>query len=83
VNENSTPEIPHMQLSSEKARQRLDWKPLLGFSQGLERTVRWYRDYFAYPSDIVGALPQEALLERATMRSVTEAGIGRQAGTGR
>jgi CDP-glucose 4,6-dehydratase len=83
VNENLTPEIPHMQLSSEKARQRLDWKPLLGFSQGLERTVRWYRDYFAYPSDIVGALPQEALLERATMRSETEAGIGRQAGTGR
>lgn len=47
VNENSTPEIPHMQLCSEKARIRLNWKPARGFSRGLERTVGWYRDYFA------------------------------------
>lgn len=47
LNENSTAEIPHMELSSEKAKRLLDWKPSYGFMQGLERTVRWYRDYFA------------------------------------
>lgn len=52
VNENSTPEIPHMQLCSEKARTRLNWKPAHGFNQGLERTVRWYRDYFAHSPDL-------------------------------
>jgi CDP-glucose 4,6-dehydratase len=53
VNENSTPEISHMQLSSEKARTRLDWTPSRGFSQGLERTVQWYRDYFEELPDLV------------------------------
>lgn len=47
VNENATAEIPHIQLSSQKAAQRLDWKPSHGFATGLERTVLWYRDYFA------------------------------------
>lgn len=47
VNENATAEIPHIQLSSQKAAQRLDWKPSHGFVAGLERTVLWYRDYFA------------------------------------
>ncbi|MBA2484762.1 MAG: GDP-mannose 4,6-dehydratase [Nitrospira sp.] len=47
VNENSTAEIPHMELSSEKARQHLDWEPSHGFDRGLERTVLWYRDYFS------------------------------------
>lgn len=47
VNETVTAEIPHIQLSSEKARQLLDWKPSHGFLTGLERTVFWYRDYFA------------------------------------
>ena len=59
VNENSTPEIPHMQLSSEKARRRLDWTPLLGFSQGLERTVRWYRDYLTSPNSSCGQARKE------------------------
>ena len=47
VNENCIPEIPHIELSSEKAKQLLDWKPSHGFARGLERTVRWYRDYFS------------------------------------
>jgi len=46
VNENSTAEIPHIELSSAKAKQYLNWEPLHGFAQGLERTVCWYRDYF-------------------------------------
>lgn len=47
VNENSTAEITHIELSSEKARKLLDWTPSYGFFQGLDRTVRWYRDYFS------------------------------------
>jgi CDP-glucose 4,6-dehydratase len=47
MDENSTAEIPHIELSSDKAKRLLGWKPSYGFTQGLERTVRWYRDYFA------------------------------------
>ena len=39
-------EITHMQLSSDKAQELLDWKPAVGFQAGLERTVAWYTDYF-------------------------------------
>jgi CDP-glucose 4,6-dehydratase len=39
-------EIPHMQLSSEKARQLLNWQPQIGFDEGLRRTVEWYQTYF-------------------------------------
>lgn len=46
LNENSRTEIPHIELSSDKAKQMLDWKPTHGFVQGLERTVSWYRHYF-------------------------------------
>ena len=46
VNANSTPEIQHMHLSSEKANQILNWKPARSFDHGLARTVQWYRDYF-------------------------------------
>jgi CDP-glucose 4,6-dehydratase len=59
VNESITPEIPHMQLSSEKARTRLGWRPSRGFSQGLERTVRWYRDHFTQPLDRVDSLGRQ------------------------
>ncbi len=51
VNEAVTAEIPHIELSSEKARRLLDWKPSHGFDAGLERTVRWYRDYFTQKRD--------------------------------
>ena len=47
VNENSTAEIKHIELSSEKAKKRLNWTPSYGFFQGLDRTVHWYRDYFS------------------------------------
>ena len=31
-------------LNSEKARQSLDWKPKYSFDEGLEMTVKWYRE---------------------------------------
>ncbi|HET9962863.1 MAG TPA: NAD-dependent epimerase/dehydratase family protein [Nitrospiraceae bacterium] len=45
VNENATAEIPHIELCSDKARQRLNWNPSYGFEKGLERTVEWYRTH--------------------------------------
>ena len=47
VNEKCAAEIPHIELSSEKAKRDLDWKPSYGFARGLERTVRWYREHAA------------------------------------
>ena len=70
VNEKSTAEIPHIELSSEKAKHCLQWKPLYGFTQGLERTVSWYRDH---PS---------ALRKESEPRTVRESGVDRAAGTG-
>lgn len=40
-------EIRHMHLSSAKAQERLNWKPRVGFDEGLRRTVEWYRTYLA------------------------------------
>jgi CDP-glucose 4,6-dehydratase len=38
-------EIRHMELSSDKAQRMLDWKPQIGFYEGLRRTVDWYESY--------------------------------------
>ncbi len=46
VRDDVTTEIPHMHLSSDKAKRMLQWEPSYGFQQGLERTVDWYRNYF-------------------------------------
>ena len=35
-------EIPHQYLSAAKARERLGWRPLYDFDEGLGRTIRWY-----------------------------------------
>lgn len=40
-------EIPRQYLSSQKARRLLDWAPAYNLRTGLERTIAWYRDYFA------------------------------------
>ena len=53
VNANAAVEIPHIELSSEKAKRLLNWRPSHGFMQGLQRTVHWYRDYFAETRDRV------------------------------
>lgn len=39
-------EIRCQYLSATKARQNLGWTPLFTLKQGLELTIRWYRDYF-------------------------------------
>jgi CDP-glucose 4,6-dehydratase len=38
-------EIHHQYLSAEKARQILHWSPLFTLDAGLQKTIRWYRDF--------------------------------------
>ena len=40
-------EIKHQYLSAEKARKKLDWRPLYTLDQGLQETIEWYKDFFA------------------------------------
>jgi CDP-glucose 4,6-dehydratase len=40
-------EIQHQYLSAEKARTVLGWKPNFTLENGLERTIGWYRSFFA------------------------------------
>jgi CDP-glucose 4,6-dehydratase len=40
-------EIRHQYLSAAKARRVLGWKPLFTLDSGLERTIRWYREFLA------------------------------------
>ncbi|USD83502.1 GDP-mannose 4,6-dehydratase [Bacillus safensis] len=41
-----THEIKHQYLSAEKARKLLDWKPDYSIDEGLEKTIKWYRQFF-------------------------------------
>ena len=38
-------EIRHQWLSAERARKELGWSPLFTLEQGLEHTVRWYKEF--------------------------------------
>ncbi|MDT7542577.1 MAG: CDP-glucose 4,6-dehydratase [Acidobacteriota bacterium] len=40
-------EIRHQYLSAAKARRLLGWQPLYTLEEGLQRTVEWYRNFFA------------------------------------
>ena len=40
-------EIQDQYLDATYARTQLGWTPLPNFEEGMRRTVRWYRDYFA------------------------------------
>jgi CDP-glucose 4,6-dehydratase len=40
-------EIRRQYLSAAKARRMLGWKPLFSLDEGLQRTIAWYRQYFA------------------------------------
>lgn len=42
-------EAQFLRLNSEKARRRLDWRPVLGLDLALEWTVHWYRKYYEQP----------------------------------
>lgn len=35
-------EILHQQLSSDKAKERLDWTPVYSLEKGLPETIEWY-----------------------------------------
>jgi CDP-glucose 4,6-dehydratase len=37
-------EIRHQYLSASKARQYFDWKPQFSLDQGLEHTIKWYKE---------------------------------------
>jgi CDP-glucose 4,6-dehydratase len=43
----ATNEIRDQFLSSVKARTRLNWSPQFDLDTGLQRTIRWYKDFFA------------------------------------
>lgn len=40
-------EIRHQYLSAAKARTQLNWQPHFDLTAGLQRTIEWYREYFA------------------------------------
>jgi CDP-glucose 4,6-dehydratase len=46
VQNTASNEIRHQYLSAAKARDTLGWAPLFTLEQGLELTIRWYRDFF-------------------------------------
>jgi CDP-glucose 4,6-dehydratase len=48
VRNQATNEIRHQYLNAEKARRILNWSPLFNLEGGLEKTVEWYRDFFAH-----------------------------------
>ena len=39
-------EIRHQYLSAAKARKKLDWKPLFTLDEGLDKTIKWYQEFF-------------------------------------
>lgn len=41
-------EIKHQYLSAEKARNLLGWSPLFSLEEALQRTAKWYREYFGH-----------------------------------
>jgi len=45
VRNEATNEIRHQYLSSARARQELNWKPLFTLDEGLQRTIDWYRSF--------------------------------------
>jgi CDP-glucose 4,6-dehydratase len=49
VRDEAPNEIRRQYLSAAKARKLLGWKPLFTLDEGLELTIRWYRDFFAHP----------------------------------
>jgi len=40
-------EIRRQYLSAERARRMLNWTPLFTLQEGLQRTIRWYREFLA------------------------------------
>lgn len=47
VRNEASNEIRHQYLSAAKARRLLNWLPLFNLDDGLQKTVAWYREFFA------------------------------------
>jgi CDP-glucose 4,6-dehydratase len=47
IRNEATNEIRHQYLSAAKARRMLDWAPMFTLDEGLERTIKWYREFLA------------------------------------
>jgi CDP-glucose 4,6-dehydratase len=45
-----TNEISHQYLSAQKARKKLEWKPLFSLDHGLELTIDWYKKFLSRPN---------------------------------
>jgi CDP-glucose 4,6-dehydratase len=43
----ATSEIRHMRVAPDRARARLNWRPPVGFDEGLQRTTHWYAAFLA------------------------------------
>jgi len=43
----TTNEIKHQYLSAKKARKILNWRPRYTLEEGLQRTVKWYEEFFS------------------------------------
>ncbi len=48
VRNEATNEIRHQYLGAAKARRVLNWSPLFELESGLQRTIEWYRSFFAH-----------------------------------
>jgi CDP-glucose 4,6-dehydratase len=47
IRNQATNEIRRQYLSAEKARRLLTWHPLFSLEEGLQKTIDWYREFFA------------------------------------
>ncbi len=47
IRNETTNEIPRQVLSAQKARRMLGWSASFDLAEGLDRTIEWYRAYFA------------------------------------
>lgn len=48
VRNEASNEIRYQYLNAAKARELLDWAPLFSLDQGLQNTIKWYREFFAH-----------------------------------
>jgi CDP-glucose 4,6-dehydratase len=50
VRNEASNEIRHQYLSASKARALLNWKPQFDLDEGLQRTIKWYKEFFGNPA---------------------------------
>lgn len=48
VRNEASNEIRHQYLSAAKVRRMLGWSPLFALDDGLQKTIEWYREFFAH-----------------------------------